>query len=463
MTAPTINIPDNPDDFADSLSSPEKLKKVTDAYGTGPNGLKQYAKDYTNKLNEKNASAFKEQIEEQAKIALSNLLVANHADSPVAGKKITHDTGGRKPFGTFRNVHEHSKTADGAGLDGMFNSFAHYLQFIWNATHPAGNRQTKGFQENLTKVVNYQEKVPGEGGFLVPEEFRSGLMSLSLGMSIMRPRATVIPMNSLTMRIPTVDETSRVSSVFGGVVVYRTEEGAELTESGASFASIKLEATKQTALAHVTNELVRDTNGFGAYIEQTIPPAMAFYEDLDFISGTGVGEPLGAVHPNNAALITVAKETTQPAATIVYQNVLKMYARFNGVHDRAIWIVTPDAFVELATMALDVGTGGSAVWLTDAVGKPRLHLLGIPVEMTEKAPAVLGTVGDISLIDPGYYLIGDRQRIEVDSSPHVKFTSDKTTFRAIARNDGRPWLLSPLTPANNGPTMSPFVNLATRA
>ena len=71
--------------------------------------------------------------------------------------------------------------------------------------------------------------------------------------------------------------------------------------------------------------------------------------------------------------------------------------------------------------------------------------------------------GDISLVDFGFYVIGDRQRVEVDSSPHVKFTSDKTTFRAIARNDGQPWVKSPLTPQNNGPTMSPFVTLATRA
>src|SRR3546814_14224852 len=60
------------------------------------------------------------------------------------------------------------------------------------------------------------------------------------------------------------------------------------------------------------------------------------------------------------------------------------------------------------------------------------------------------------------YLIGDRQMMTVDSSEHVKFTSDKTTYRVIQRNDGRPWVESALTPTNKSATLSPFVQLAAR-
>jgi hypothetical protein len=51
----------------------------------------------------------------------------------------------------------------------------------------------------------------------------------------------------------------------------------------------------------------------------------------------------------------------------------------------------------------------------------------------------------------------------VEASSHVRFTSDETQIRAIARNDGRPLVLSALTPKNNSATLSPFVTLATRA
>jgi HK97 family phage major capsid protein len=141
-----------------------------------------------------------------------------------------------------------------------------------------------------------------------------------------------------------------------------------------------------------------------------------------------------------------------------------MYARMlPSSLARAVWVVTPDAFVELATMALNVGVGGSAVWITDATGSPTLTLLGRPVIMSEKTPGILGAQGDISFVDWGLYLIGDRQQMTIESSEHVKFGSDKTQFRVIQRNDGRPWLQSAITPQNGGPTLSGFVQLAVRA
>jgi HK97 family phage major capsid protein len=91
-----------------------------------------------------------------------------------------------------------------------------------------------------------------------------------------------------------------------------------------------------------------------------------------------------------------------------------------------------------------------------------LTLLGCPVIVTEKTPGILGAQGDISFVDFGFYLIGDRQHMTLDRSEHVGFRSDTTDFRVIQRNDGRPWLQSAITPQNGGPTLSPFVQLAVR-
>ncbi len=164
-------------------------------------------------------------------------------------------------------------------------------------------------------MLDYQETVPSEGGFLVPEEFRNQLLALSLESSIVRSRATVVPMSSPTLRFPAIDDTSHATTVFGGVQVYRVAEGDEFTESAATFASVKLDASKQTALAHVTNELIRDpAGGFEVYINATIPPAMSFSEDYDFINGNGAGVPLGALNVNNAALLAIAGESGQTTA-----------------------------------------------------------------------------------------------------------------------------------------------------
>lgn len=401
------------------------------------------------------------QVKEQVQAGLTDLLKSGGLGGKPVPVPIDYDPtrGPSLRYGKVANA-----KAVGAPLNGKFSDVGEFFQAAWRENNKRQGANPEAASK-LQEIVAYQERIGSEGGFLVPEEFRAELLRLSLESAIVRPRARVVPMSTSTLRFPAIDETSHATSIFGGITVYRTEEGAELTESSAAFGSIKLDTTKQTALAHVTNELVNDAaGGFAMYITEMFPEAIAYFEDVDFLAGSGVGEPLGALSTANTALIAVSKKASQVAATIVWENVIGMYARcLPSSLARAVWLASPDTFVELATMAVTVGTGGSAVWITDATGTPVLTLLGRPVIMTEKAPGVLGTQGDLSLVDLGMYLIGDRQMMTIDSSPHVKFTSDKTTFRVISRNDGRPWLQSAITPRNGGPSLSPFVQLETRS
>lgn len=449
-TAPTQAAPKTASEWEHYLNGMDTPEKFAAAFSDG--SFKNNLKEYVSAQN-KERDDIKAQVGEQVQAAMVDFLKSNENDRV---KRLNLDA--VKAAGSSPSRQLNNPRANGAPLNGLFPDLYSYLQAI---VHNA-NRSDE-VEDKVRQIRNYQEKVPAEGGFLVPEEFRSQILQLALESAIVRPRATVIPMRNSKLHIPSVDETSRVSSVYGGVVVYRTEEGAELVESQAAFASVKLDVTKQTALAHVTNELIRDWGAFGAWFDQTVPAAMAYYEDLDFISGNGAGAPLGALHANNTALLAISGASGQSASTIVWENVIAMYARMLPQSVRnAVWLASPDTFAQLATMALTVGTGGSAIWLTNGTEAPTLTLLGRPVLMTEKAPAALGTQGDLSFVDWSMYLVGDYQTMTIDSSPHVKFTSDKTTFRAIARNDGRPWLTSPITPHNNSATLSPFITLATR-
>ena len=446
----SIKIPTTPSEFEETLNDSAKMK---DLFAKGEFG--QFVKNYVGAVHAKdeNLSA---QIKEEAQVALAEMLQDKKAARALNLNPL--DNSAPAKYAALAN-----KRAVGAPLNGSYPDLATFMDTAIRAW--SGREISDENAKAWRAQAAYQEKVPADGGFLVPEEFRAEILRLSLESAVVRPRARVIPMSSATLSFPAVDATTNNGSVFGGIQVYRTEEAAALVASQAAFQKIKLEATKQTALATVTNELVNDAaGGFAMYIEQLFPEAIAFAEDVDYLKGTGVGEPVGALSTANPAIIAVAKETSQPAATILWENVLKMYSRMlPSSLQRAVWIVTPDAFVQLATMALNVGVGGSAVWLTDGNGSPQLTLLGRPVIMTEKAPGVLGAQGDISFVDLGFYLIGDRQHMTLDRSEHVGFRSDTTDFRVIQRNDGRPWLQSAITPQNGGPTMSPFVQLAVRA
>lgn len=303
----------------------------------------------------------------------------------------------------------------------------------------------------------------GDGGFLVPEEYRADLLRLSLERSVVRPRARVIPMATPTMRIPSIKDTSHASTVFGGVSASWVGEAGDVsTVTQPTFSQVKLEARKLTGFTEASNELLADSAiGLEALINSLFSDAIAYFEDDAFINGTGAGQPLGIL--NADALVTVAAETGQGAATILYENIVNMYSRMLPQSlGMAFWFGHPDIFPQLAQMALNVGTGGSAVWISNAQSGPPATIFGRPLILTEKAQT-LGTAGDLYFVDLSFYLIGDRQALSVASSPHVRFTTDETVWRFIQRVDGRPWIQSALTPRNGSTTLSPFVNLATRS
>jgi HK97 family phage major capsid protein len=449
----TAVLPKTPAEWDHYLSGLDTPEKFTEAMNDKENGFQPALKSYVKAQTDPSAD-LQRTVAELTQASLTEFLKDNGikpdaARPPLANGKV-----------------KRNKRAAGAGLDGKFEDLGEFVQTIWHKRTEGAVRlpDNRELNEKLEILNTYQEKVPSDGGFLVPEEFRTEIMTQALESAIVRPRAMVIPMGTNTLSFPTVDATSNVSTVFGGIVVYRTEEGAEFVESQAKFARIKLEVTKQTALAYVTNETIKDTGGaLMAWLGQNLPAAMSWFEDLDYINGTGAGEPLGALNAANPALTVVTKRGTQASTTILWENAIDMYSRMLPQSiGTAVWLASPDTFVELATMALNVGTGGSAVWLTDAHGAPVLTLLGRPVLMTEKTPGVLGAQSDLSLVDFSKYMIGDRESLSIETSAHVKFTSDQTTIRAIQRNDGRPAVLSAITPQNGGPTLSPFVTLGAR-
>jgi HK97 family phage major capsid protein len=357
-----------------------------------------------------------------------------------------------------RNLH--NPRAIGAVLDKEYQSdtaMTDFMRTIWHGADRTADNQAK-----LSRIrAAFSSEVPSEGGFLVPEVLRAELLRISLETSIVRPRARVIPMDSLRVPFPAIDSTSNVSSVYGGIVGYWTQEGAALTASAAAFSRVVLDAKKLTAYTEVPNELLADSiSSFQAFLDQIFPEALGFYEDYGFIAGGGVGEPIGFL--NSTAMIAISAESGQASNSIVWENIVNVYSRMlPSSLGRAVWICSIDSFPQLATMALSVGTGGSAIWLNNGQVGPPMTILGRPVIFTEKVTK-LGGAGDINFVDLGFYLVGDRQAMSAMSSPHFKFQNDVTAYRIINRVDGQPWVQSAITPKNGGATLSPFVQIAAR-
>jgi HK97 family phage major capsid protein len=373
-------------------------------------------------------------------------------DHGAAGGNIRRpDVGGNEHVPVVRN--EYARKIEALG----FTNFGDFAKEIWHK-NTAAERMPE-----INKIMNaFSSTEPSLGGVLIPETLDTEIRSLTLEESLVRARATVVTMATPTMLFPYVDWTTNVGSTFGGWTVTRVPEGGTITPSTAKFGRTKLSVTKQVAAAEIPNEMFADVGALDGFIRETLPRSMAYAEDTDYLTGDGAGGPLGVLNAANTALLTIAKETGQVAATVDVNNILKIYSRMLPTSKgRAVWLVNPTDFRELETLTIAVGTGGAPIMLMDLHSAPTPTMLGRPVIETEKVPA-LGSAGDISLIDFTYYLIGDRPGSGLESSPHVQFLNDVTTMKLTARNDGRPWIPSVFTPAN-GDTLSPFVTLGARA
>lgn len=396
-----------------------------------------------------------DQVREQTEQFLINWLRDNPTNEiDTISRRLNLDTPNARA--RIRPNTVYNKKAMGAEHDEMFSSAAEFMYSISDKSP-----KDQALSNKLVRLQNDLSSMkPSDGGFLIPEILRAELLRVALEKAIVRSRARIIPMDSLTVPFPTVDATSNVSSVFGGVIGFWTEEGATLTESQPRFGRVELRAQKLCLYTEVPNELIMDARpSLEAFISDIFPEAIAWFEDVAFFIGGGVGEPLGFL--NAPASIAVAR--TGGGAAIEWPDIVNMYSRMLPQSlDRAVWIVSPDTIPALFQMVLTGGTSpimlGGQYYATGAASPP-MTMLGLPIIVSEKARAV-GTAGDINLVDFGFYLIGDRQAMSAAQSQDFRFQSDLTAFRVTERLDGRPWLQSAITPQNGGSTLSPFVKLA---
>lgn len=321
--------------------------------------------------------------------------------------------------------------------------------------------------EKLIKAASgLSEGVDSDGGFAVPEEFRNTLLQKTMDYSVLAGRCTEVPMSSESVRIPYLHESSRADgSRQGGVRGYWVAEAGTPTKGKPQLGQVRLTLNKVMALVYATDELLEDnTIALESLINQMAANELAFQLDDKIMNGTGAGVPLGVV--NAPCLVSVTKEDNQAAATIVYENVLKMWSRMPARNRaNAVWVINQDCEPQLATMALVVGTGGIPVYMpaSGAAGSPYATLFGRPVIPTE-FQQTCGTKGDIMLVDMSAYLLGRKSSgIKAATSIHLQFLYEETAFRFSMRVDGQPWWATPLTPYKGSNTLSPFVSLDTRA
>ncbi len=345
---------------------------------------------------------------------------------------------------------------------GGFQSFGEFAINVKNGCLPNATPDPRLVVLNATSTFG-AEGVGADGGFAVPPEWRKEIWQKVLNEDSLASRCDQLVTGASSMTIPKDETTPWQTS--GGVQVYWEGEGGAITPSKPALQLDTIRLVKMTCLVPVSEELLEDAPGIESFIRSKAPAKMQAKLNTAIVRGSGAGQPKGIL--NADSLITISKETGQPAATIYKANIDKMWARLYAPSRRnAVWLINQDIEPQLEAMEFAPGAmvpvpaymppGGAA-------DTPYGRLKGRPVIPVSPC-STLGVKGDIILVDLNQYMLLTRgQQIKTDVSMHFYFDQALMAFRFIFRVNGQPWWGSSITPENGSNTLSWATTLEARA
>lgn len=316
--------------------------------------------------------------------------------------------------------------------------------------------------EGRDQRLEWQDKEPQagqqmgqgpSGGFAVPTQFRSEILSVEQSASIVRPRAQVIPAGSppdAEVTIPALDQ-SAAQNMYGGVEVRWMEaEDTAAPETEFKLRSISLRPYEMAACIPFTNKLMRNWQASAGWGSRLLQGAVRAAEDHAFLDGLGAGKPRGFT--KSACRKVVNREG---ANAVTYADLIQMEAELYG--EDGVFLASRKMMPQLRQLK---DPASNYIYADAREGMPAT-LLGRPLLFNERRPAV-GTEGDICLLSFKHYLIKDGSGPLVATSEHAEFKKRQTLLLVSWNVDGSAWLNEPIT-MENEETYSPAVVLGAPA
>ena len=349
-----------------------------------------------------------------------------------------------------------------------FANLGEFVRDVVQANPRVGGSMSRKLMALQRAATGMGESSPTDGGFFVQTDQSARLIEplfdAQSGDAILnRINTTPISANSDGMSFNAIDETDRSTTNWGGIAMYWLGEGVEKTPTSPKLRKVELKLKKIAGLCYLTDELIKDAPALSSRLERGFQNALRSALIKAIVQGTGAGQPLGLI--NSTAKVTVSKETGQLAATIVTENIEKMFMALDPNATNPVWLYNRNTcFQQLHQLQIALGTAGALVNMPGGgiAVSPNSTLLGLPLIPCPWC-SVLGTEGDLMLVDLPQYEFITKGGPEVAYSIHVRFIYDETAMRIVYRCDGRPAVVSATTLEDGSTSVSPIVTLETRS
>jgi HK97 family phage major capsid protein len=288
------------------------------------------------------------------------------------------------------------------------------------------------------QVTNAQgEGGSAAGGYLVPNGFEQRLVEVRKSFGGFASLADQI--NSTTgapLEYPTLDDTANQGDITAESAV--VSSGADLV-----FGTVNLGAYKYTSAGTGSNlpvrvpvELLQDAAfDVEALVSRQLGTRIARKQAAHWITGTGVGQPLGIV----ASSLTADNELDTPD-TVDYDDLMDTYDLLDAAYEEgAYWLMKKNTWSQIRGI---VDTNGRPIVqdsTTGIGGAPQKTLLGFPVQIDEGMPT-LSSAADGNAIAFGNfreaYVIRRVSNTVVVVNPYSRATYGEVEFHAWERADG---------------------------
>lgn len=290
-----------------------------------------------------------------------------------------------------------------------------YTDAFWNMIRNRGNY---GEVHNALSVGE-----DSEGGFTVPDEFERKLVEALEENNIFRGMATVIKTSSGTRKIPVAEDTGEASWI---------DEGEEIPESDTTFGQTTLSAYKLGTMIKISNELLNDSAfDLASYIARRFGVRMGNAEEKAFLTGDGVGKPLGILDDAGAEIGVTAAEK----ASVSFDEIYRLYYSLKSPYRKKATFLCNEALV-LQLMTIK-DKNDNYIWKPGlGIAEPDT-LLNRPLRTSAYMPLVEAGNKVLAFGDMSYYWIADRQNRTFRRLNELYARTDQVGFLTTQRVDGK--------------------------
>ena len=297
--------------------------------------------------------------------------------------------------------------------------FAKYLrtgigeskEFVWTPEEvKLAIREGQDVEALKTVMVEAQDTL---GGYLVPADWRSDVITRMQGYTCMRGRARAITTTRDAVELPVV--TGGGDQYIGAVRVTWVDETptAGTAATNATFGLERIPVHTVMAETFLSRNLVEDA-GFNlvAHLAEEFARAQAIDEDNQFLTGDGNGRPRGLL-PSSANSESLTEANSGNASALTGDGVIDLvYALASQYRQNAVFIAERATYK--AIRKLKTGDG-EYLWQPNyQAGEPE-RLLGFPVLEQEAMPTIAGDAYPIVFGDlrQGYTIV-DRVGMSIE-------------------------------------------------